>query len=61
MEALEESKVVIQNLVTVDYYAINVAKKSRRTVYNYIGEDRLTLINFMGRNWLDKTVLPKKQ
>ena len=59
METLEEIKPIIQNLVSVDDYAKNVAKKSRRTVYNWISEGKLKLIPFMGKTWLDKTVLKK--
>lgn len=59
METFEEIKPIIQNLVSVDDYANFVAKKSRRTIYNWISEGKLKPITFMGKLWLDKTVLKK--
>lgn len=59
MEIHTGKQIVVSNLVTVDYYANHVVKKSRRTVYNWINEGKLEMIEFLGKKWLDKTVFKK--
>ena len=59
METHTEKQIVVSNLVTVDFYAKNVVKKSRRTVYNWINDGKLEMIDFLGKKWLDKTVFKK--
>lgn len=47
-------KTPIQNLVSVDQYAAIVGR-SRRTIYNWIKDGKLETVEFMGRQFLDKT------
>lgn len=55
----KENKIIVANLVTVDHYARHVVKKSRQTVYNWIADGKLELIDFLGKKWLDKTSIKK--
>jgi len=55
-ETKEKPQISIQNLVSIDQYA-DLTKKSRRTIYNWIKEGKVDTIEFMGRQYLDKTKL----
>lgn len=58
MEVTQEKKPSIQNLVTIEDYAL-IVDKTTRTVYNWINEKRIATHEMFGKTLIDKTERPK--
>lgn len=58
METTKEKPVAIQDLVTIDEYAL-IIKKTARTVYNLINDGRLTTIELFGKKLINKNDRPR--
>jgi hypothetical protein len=58
METTKEKLPPIQNLVTIDEYAVLV-DKTKRTIYNWINEKRLITHNLFGKTLINKYDRPK--
>ena len=55
---MSNKKVDPKNLMTVEDYARHIGK-TRQTVYNHLKEGKVKMVDFLGRQFIDKSTAIK--